>query len=144
MLPDNPDNLKIINNILIYSLLGFRNNDIADLMSISPVQIDTIKQLKSYDRMVELVIDRVITNDSDSIRQAFHFTAKQAIEKLNTLLNSSNERVVLATAKDLLDRGGFRPAEMTESRNKLDNGLVIEYVSKDKAQAIEQATNGDK
>ena len=46
-------------------------------------------------------------------------------------LNSTNEATRLSAARDILDRGGHRPADIIEHRHKVEGGLRIEYVTKD-------------
>ena len=61
----------------------------------------------------------------------FVSSSKLAANKMVAMVNSSNEATALSAAKDILDRGGHRPADVVEHRLRVDGGLKIEIVRKD-------------
>ena len=49
--------------------------------------------------------------DNPEVRKAISNNAKSAADALGSLLYSRNENVVLAAARDILDRSGYKPIE---------------------------------
>jgi hypothetical protein len=144
-LPLPPKQMNMLSVVLSYTLFGLSDYEIAVATQLSEQQIGQIKMLDAYTSMYDTVIATIIKQDSEDIRTMFAQHAKSAFKKVVAISEESeNELAALSASKDILDRAGFRPADVIEHRHKLDGGLTIEIIKRDKT--IEVPTldiNGD-
>ena len=131
-LPLPPKQMNMVSVILSYTLFGLSDYEIAVATSLSEQQIGQIKMLDAYTSMYDSVVATIIKQDSEDIRTLFAQHAKKAFKNVVELADESeNDLVRLSANKDVLDRAGFRPADVIEHRHKLDGGLRIEVIKKD-------------
>ncbi len=130
-LPVPPKQMNAISLVLFYSMWGLGDNDIA--MTIGAVSLDQVKQIKKLPEYLTLsndIMKTVLEHESNDIRQFFQQNASQAAKKIVDL---TQEEGVLGfkASQDILDRAGFRPADVVEHKHKFEDALKIEYVKKD-------------
>jgi hypothetical protein len=81
--------------------------------------------------------------DNPEVRKAISANAKYAADALGSLLYSRNENVVLAAARDILDRSGYKPIErkdITSMGNPLNP--TVNIISDDELTKILDAYAG--
>lgn len=130
-LPDNPRITNVVNVILGYSLFGLDINGIVQATKLSPDQIDRVRCSDAYRTMHSTVVGNILSAESDDIRAKFVQNAKLASEAVLDVMRSGKMADRLSAAKDVLDRGGFRPADVVEHKHSLDGALTIAIVRKD-------------
>lgn len=136
-LPDVPKTMNTVSVILSYSLFGLSDTEIALATGFTEDQIGTIKMNDAYEQMHRMVVENIIEADTDNIRELISRQSKTAVQQLvTTLTTSPSEDNRIAVAKDLLDRAGHRPADVVEHRHKMDGGLTIEIIHKDKTNVM--------
>lgn len=133
-LRDLPDQSKAMNGIaavLAYSLFGLNDDDIAEIIGTTTSRIERLRNSPEFLGFRSSVITSVIHAEQDDVRELI---AKNARKAVRTIVNGMDARKVsdkLKAAGDILDRSGFRPADVVEHRHKLEGGLTIEFVRKE-------------
>lgn len=130
-LPDVPRTMNPISVVLSYTLFGLDNEEIALATNLRVSQVATIKMSDAYRSMHDTVVATVLGAESDDIRTLFTQHARSAAHEMASMLKSPAAAIRMAAAKDILDRGGFRPSDVVEHRHSMAGGLTIEVVRKD-------------
>ncbi len=139
-LPAPPQQMNSLSVVLSYSLFGVSNEDIATVLHITPEHVASIKSSEIYLTLQNQIVDNIVKSDQDAVRNMFAAQSIRAANRMNGLLDSDSENIQLQAAKDILDRGGHRPADVIEHRHKHEGGLTIQYVESDRAKDIPSTT----
>jgi hypothetical protein len=132
-LPENTRTMNGISAVLCYSLFGLSDDDIAEAIGSTPDRVEGIKKLPSYTTMRNDVITNVINAEQADVRELFVKHSRRAVGVVVDAMNAKKTADKLKAAGDILDRSGFRPADVVEHRHRLEGGLTIEVVRKDGA-----------
>lgn len=130
-LPDTPDRVNTIGIVLSYHMFGLTDDDIGAILGVPEGRITKLIASEPAQKMLERMLEFVREHDIDVIRKNLRRYENEAADAVGRLLRSDSESVVLAAAKDILDRGGHRPNDIVEHRHKVEGGLVIEVVKRD-------------
>lgn len=140
-LPAPPSTMNAVSVLLMYTLMGVPDADIASVMEIPIDRIKRIRNTDVYREVQRAAVSTILEQDSEDIRTRIAQNARTAVDKIADLLRSDDESVQLSAAKDVLDRAGHRPADIVEHRHSLEGGLVIEIIErKDETGQIPQVT----
>jgi hypothetical protein len=118
--------------IMFYSLYGIDDEDIAEQFGLEPYQVNAIKGSDEFEEFQEIIVDNIVEANTDEVRSTFLRHSKNAANTMITLLSSKSQEVQKSAAKDILDRAGHRPVDVSEQRIRVDGGLRIEYIQKSK------------
>lgn len=129
-LPSPPQQMNVISVVVLYSLVGLSNEEIAIALNLTVDQIGRIKMCGPYSEMLDATTKAILDNDTDNVRQMFAQHARHAAKNVLSLMSSEDEKISLKAAQDILDRAGHRPADVMEHRISVEGGLRIEYVEK--------------
>lgn len=130
-LPDVPKTMNTIAVVLAYTLFGLDAGEIATATKLTNAQVAKIMLTDAYTSMHETVVQSIINAESGDIRDTFVKHARSAASTIVNVMESGKTADRMAAAKDILDRGGFRPNDVVEHRHQLEGGLTIEIVRKD-------------
>ena len=124
--------------ILRMSLSGiYKQKEIAEILEISKVMVRYTMQsavFKNQQRVMRAVMDAEALDTAELIQRM----APLAIQKLGGLLvNSNDDKVIRATAKDILDRAGYAPTKKVDVR--LEGTLTMTDIEDIKAEAAKRA-----
>jgi len=106
--------MAIINNVLVYTLWGLPDDEIALVCNCTPDDVNIVRSLKEYTDMRDALIE--------GLRKAYMSQADGIIAQASTLAASivvgalKDKRKSFEAAKDVLDRSGHRPTD----RNSLN------------------------
>jgi hypothetical protein len=114
--------VEVPNNAAIQREYIIKRRKIADL-PVAPEKMTTISR--------ERIVHNIIESDNEGVRDMLSRGGVLAASRVLEGLNSANEAHQLASAKDILDRGGHRPADVVEHRHKVEGGLTIEHVKRE-------------
>jgi len=129
-LPLPPDKMNVISVVLMYSVMGIDEHDIAITLKVDEDVIRNIKMSDVYSTIKQELIDGLVENDLENVRTMFIDHSVGAARKMVEHMYSSNEATSMSAAKDILDRAGHRPTDIVEHRHKMEGGLTIRYVDK--------------
>lgn len=135
-LPENTRTMNGISAVLCYSLFGLNDDDIAEAIGTTIDRVESIKKLPSYTAMRNDVITNVISAEQSDVRELFVKHSRRAVHTVVDAMNAKKTADRLKAAGDILDRSGFRPADVVEHRHRLEGGLTIEVVRKDGAAPV--------
>lgn len=130
-LPDVPKTMNVVSVVLSYSLYGLDQSEIALATGLTENQIGQIKMSPAYEDMYEAIRQSVLEVEATTVREIFAQKSKQSAIEIVEGLNSPERGERLVAAREILDRGGFRPADIVEHRHSMSGGLVIEVVKRD-------------
>lgn len=129
-LPLPPNKMNSVSVILVYSVMGVSEEDIATVMHIDESIVRNIKMSDVYSSLKQEFIDNLVKTDLDNVRNLFIDGSHHAAHKMIELSQSNNAATALAASKDILDRAGHRPSDVVEHRHKVEGGLTIEIVER--------------
>ena len=119
--------------LMVYSTLGVSVEEIATAMSTEVSVLEKVQASSLYQKLCDDLLNAVIDNDADNVRTILAAHAKPAALELAQQLKSCTEEIGRReVARDILDRAGFRPADVVEHRHTVEGGLKIEYVEREK------------
>lgn len=131
-MPVAPGQMNIMSLVLFYTMWGLSDGDIAITIGggITVQQIANIKKLDEYKTVSQDIVKTVLEHEAGDIRTFFQKKATVAAEKIVALVDEEGA-LGFKAAQDVLDRAGFRPADIVEHRHKIEDTLKIEYIRKD-------------
>lgn len=136
-LPDVPRTMNPIGVVLSYTLFGLADEEIAVATNLTVKQVATIKMGDAYLSMHDKVVGNIIASEADDVRSLFVKHSRTAAENMISLMSAGKASDRRAATADVLDRAGFRPADVHEHRHSVEGGLTIEIVRKDTTPVID-------
>lgn len=130
-LPLQDGKMNTISVVLSYYLFGLTTYDISIVTKIPEENIKNIIMLPAFNEMLNKVTQSIIENDTENVRDYLQKQTKKAAEKVIQIMETAPAKYALAAAQDVLDRGGHRPIDVVEHRNKMDGELRIVHITKD-------------
>lgn len=128
-LPDIPERMNTIGVVLSYHMFGLNDEEIAIAIGMRKEQIVSIKLLEAFSTLQEAVIKNMVSSTKGDVQAVIEGAAVRAANRISHLVdNAEMETTQLSAAKDMLDRGGHRPADIVEIRSKMENTLKIEHI----------------
>lgn len=132
-MPAEPRVMNTVAVVLSYTLFGVSVAEIAVATGMTEEQVKSICAHDAYGKMRETIIQTIVNAETDNVRDMITSHSRHAAKSLvDTLLTTKSEANRIVVAKDILDRAGHRPADVVEHRHKMDGGLTIEIIHKDK------------
>lgn len=127
-----PQHMAAINNVLVYTLWGLPDDEIAIQCGCDVVDIHTVRDLTEYRTMHDALIAGVRASYSASAHGVIAKHAVRAAHVVANTLGSSSKLLALSAAKDILDRSGHRPVDHASVNININKGnedqLVIRVV----------------
>jgi len=130
-LPDVPRTMNTINVVLCYTLFGLDDEAISIATKLSMEQIERVKATDAFVSMRDQIMSTILNTESEDIRGLFVQHARGAASTVVDVMQHGKMTDRLNAAKDILDRGGFRPNDVVEHRHQLEGGLTISIIRKD-------------
>lgn len=129
-LPDAPEKMNIIGVIASYYLFGLEDWEIAHACKITETQVANIKMTAPFTELIDAMRMNIVEGQQDDVRTMLAEGARTGASVMLQAMHSPNEQSRIVAAKDVMDRAGFRPADVVEHNHRVEGGLTIEYVSK--------------
>ena len=130
-LPAVPAQMNVISVVLMYTMFGVNDSEIAIATGMTVDQVAALKSHDVYARVQEEVARNIVTQDQNEIQTLIAGNAKKAAHRISEMMDSELEDIALKAAKDTLDRSGFRPADVVEHKHSVSGSLVIEVIKRD-------------
>lgn len=135
-LPAPPKQMNAISVVCFYSMLGLDTRDIAIATGLSEDQIGKMRMLDAYVQVQSSIVQSVVEQDADDVRQMFTANARHMATRLAELADDEDSRVAVAAVNSFLDRAGHRPADVVEHKHKVEGDLRIEFIKRDETQKV--------
>lgn len=144
-LPFEPKNMNAVSLCLLYTMWGLADSDIGVATGMSIDQIKNIKKLPQYKTISDDIVSSILEHEATDIRGFFKQSARGAAAKIVAIADEDDGVLGFKASQDVLDRAGFRPADVVEHRHSMLDALRIEYVQRtpDTQLAIIDATFED-
>lgn len=128
----------VINVVLIYSLLGMSENEIAHVMNTTIDQVDQLKNTEAFQETYEMLHKEMISANSASLQSRIASYAADAVDNVMTLASDKVRDdpdgkpyfltppiVILKANQDILDRSGLAADALFGKDQGEDNTLNI-------------------
>lgn len=129
-LPALPDRMNGLSAILVYTMFGLADTEIAVATGLTIEQIKTIRSHDAYHKLQEDVTANIIAADQDRIRSVINQHTDTAINRVVSLMESEDDKTALKASQDILDRGGHRPVDIVHHKHSLEGTLRVVHVEK--------------
>lgn len=130
-LPAAPGVLNGVACVLMFSLLGVADREIADTLRLSSNQVKEVRKHPAYTECFELVRDEFINVNSELIHARIAAYGGDAVTTMAHLaFNGKHESTKFKASQDLLDRGGFTKKEHSK-HNGMGDALRIVMIKGD-------------
>jgi hypothetical protein len=134
-LPLPVNQMNILSVVLTYTLFGLSDVDIGVATNLTLEQIKNIKKLPEYKTLNDSIMSTILDHEANDVRSFFKQKAMAAAQ--NIVAAAEDDGVLgFKASQDILDRAGFRPADVVEHKHSMENALRIEYIRKTDASEI--------
>ena len=120
--------MNVIMLVISYTLWGLDKFAIARLLNTTEDNVEAFLESDLFIECREQVIEAVRYAEASSVHGYISSKTLDAAKVISTSLKNASADVRLAAAKDILDRGGFRPVDRVEHVHRFDDELRIRYV----------------
>lgn len=131
---DLPAETKQLNPLLLimgYFLLGLSDRDIAEVTGFTSEQVEGIRALDLFDEVRSTIVANLKLNTKEHIAAELENAGMTAAKTITSLMQSGDHKVRLGAAKDILDRVGFRPADVHEHNVRIEDDIRIRVIRDD-------------
>lgn len=116
-MPAPPQHMNGISLVVLYTMYGLSDADIATLLDVDEKQIGRMRMHDAYTKMYNEVVQGIIQQDKDSVQtllsQASHGAARRVIAIAE---QDEDDALAFAASKDILDRAGHRAQDTANER----------------------------
>lgn len=131
-LPTDGNAMTVTALICVYELFGLNVFDMANVLNCTEADIERVRESDAYGEFGHAVMENALkinAKEVNGIMEGFSKVAAMAMVKESLLAEEAKDRIT--AAKDIMDRSGFRPADIVEYRHKHEGELVIRHIVKD-------------
>lgn len=136
-----PKELNAVLLVASYYFMGMDDFDTAVATGLTEEQVGNIKMTQVFEEMIKNISENIVATGLDDVRNMIAASANKAARKISSLAMHENPEIAMSASKDILDRAGFRPADVVEHRTKIESSLRIEVIRKDETQRIPTIEN---
>ena len=129
-LPAMPKQLNSYAAILVYTASGLSDDEISVATKFTREQIALLRSQPAYQQLESFIIDAVRQEAAEEVKSILVSGEVKAAHRVIELVDSEDDKVALAASKDLLDRGGHKPADKLDIRAEMMQSFRIEVVDK--------------
>jgi hypothetical protein len=116
--------------VLFYSMWGLADQEIAISLGMTLEQVKNVKKLPEYRQISEDIKKTVLEHEANDVRNFFQQRAMNAAQKVVEIAEEEDGILGLKASQDILDRAGFRPADIVEHKHTMEGGLRIEVIER--------------
>jgi hypothetical protein len=129
-LPAPPTMMNGVSVVFVYTMLGLSDREMADMLNISPIDIESLRNGEAYKELFDGVMNEFINADSDLVQSRIAAYAHSALIRVAEIsATSEEESVALRASQDILDRAGHAPKDRNARANSMaGNDLRIVVV----------------
>jgi hypothetical protein len=131
-----PKKLNGVAAALCYSLIGLPQQEIIKALGITQSQFDTVVGSSVYTQLRDKLAESILDMNSEDMRLRFAAMSKGAVDKVYEVMNNAEDDIALRAAQDVLDRAGYRPADIVQHRISVAGGLKIEFIKRESSKDL--------
>jgi hypothetical protein len=129
-MPALPKQLNSFSALLVYTMSGLSDDEISVATGFTRDQIAWMRSQSAYNQLQAYMVEAVREQAQDDVKSILVAGTRRAANRVVDLVDSEDDKVALAAAKDLLDRDGHKAAEKLDIRATMMNTFRIEVVDK--------------
>lgn len=123
--------------VLAYSMWGLDEHAIGRVLGKTGKDIAEFQLTNLYIETRDQLVEALRYAETNSIHGYLAQQSGKAVSAVVRAMNGTDGDRQLRAAQDLLDRGGFRPADRVEHIHRFEDDLKIVYIKKDERNPIE-------
>lgn len=131
-LPAPPSGMNVINVVLLYTLYGLSDDEIAIATDLTSDQVRRVRTSDAYSACSRLARDAMIEAEQTTVKDVFVAAAHKAAQKIVTVAASEEG---INASKEVLNYAGFAPKDNASDLIRNGGGLVIEVIRKDQRES---------
>lgn len=135
-MPALPKQLNSFSALLVYTMSGLGDDEISIATGFTREQIAWMRSQAAYEQLQSYMIEAVREQAQADVKSILVKGTTRAANRVVELIDSEDDKVAFAAAKDLLDRDGHKAAEKVDIRAAMLNTFRIEVVDKREAAPI--------
>lgn len=120
-----PPQMAMVNNVLVLTLWGMPDDEIATCSSCSVDNVQQIRGLDEYASMKQSLTIGLYAAVNETVQGKLTLASLTATDRVVETLEANSTELRLAAAKDVLDRSGFRPADRVEHVHTIGNDAEL-------------------
>lgn len=127
----NRHQMAVVNNVLVYSLWGLPDDEIAIQCDCEVTDVEAVRGLQEYTTMHDALVGGLRSSYLATAQGRISDAAIHAAHVVVGTAKSAKGRLQFDAARDILDRSGHRPADHASISLNIENGsddLVIRVV----------------
>src|SRR4030095_3686589 len=128
----SPQQMAVVNNVLVYTLWGLPDDEIAIVCNCTVPDVHVVRDLREYTGMRDALIAGMRHSYVARAHGVISKSAVAAAQVVVSNLRSASKRMQFDAARDILDRSGHRPVDHATVNIALaqgtDDALVIRVV----------------
>lgn len=125
-LPAQPNVLRGISCVFVYTVLGLSDREIGELLGITIANVRDVRKHAGYTEVFDIVSKEFISANSSLLESRIASYANDALTNVHQIAQHGvKEDTKLRANIDLLDRGGIRPKDVEGRRNQQGAELRI-------------------
>lgn len=131
-LPADQGTMNGISLVIMYSVLGVGDREIADALKITPEKLKQVRAHAAYPETFQLVVAEVINANSDLIAARIASYAGSAVDNIFGIAETGKkEETRLRANIDLANRGGINPKDQMQRQSGSMDTLRIQILKGD-------------
>lgn len=136
-LPATPDVINGIACVVLYTVLGVNDREIAEALKISVAQVRDVRSMPAYGECFDIVVNEFVNTNSELIQARIAAYGQSAVTTVaDVMLNGKQEVNRLRAGTEMLSMGGFSKKD-AGLRGGGMNDLRIVIVDGDKSVGVE-------
>jgi hypothetical protein len=127
----NRHQMAVVNNVLVYTLWGLPDDEIAIQCDCTAYDVEAVRELQEYNSMHDALVGGLRASYSSTAQGIISNAATQAANTVVHVAKNGKGRMQFDAARDILDRSGHRPADRAALSFNLETGgddLIIRVV----------------
>lgn len=143
-LPAGVRELRGIACVLMFTLLGVGDREIADGLGINMADLRSIRAHQGYDECMGMVVEELINVNSSNLAARIAAMSQSALGQVYEIaMHAKKDETKLTANRDLLDRSGAGIKELNAKRGTSDRALRIIMVDDDDGSRTVDITVGE-
>jgi hypothetical protein len=127
--PTDLSKMNVFMLVIAYRMWGLDSFAISKLLNVTPDHVEALEQHDVAMQVKQELIDSFRHAEASTVHGYIARHTMAAATTIAAGLKSRSEDNRLTAAKDLLDRGGFRPVDKIEHTHRFEDELRIRFVT---------------
>lgn len=143
-LPAAVRDMRGIACVLVLTLLGVGDREIADGLGITLGELKSVRAHQGYDECMGMIVEELININSSNLAARIAAMSQKAMGQVfDIAMFAKKDETKLAANKDILDRSGAGVKELNAKRGLTDRALHIVMIDDDNGKRTVDITVGE-